>query len=208
MSVSKNKVGLNKLWQKYLMQISQNVNVEQAKVISNESEFSSLNRAVTSYSNCLNDEKQAVELLSKKALRPNGATKDSLTLGNKRPSVGVETSRKVFKVLEDHKITVDAVNTTEASVTIALTNSLDLDEFTKAFIEVGQVSVQNSKGLISIIGCNLSQSTDLTNSIFKPLKALPLDMISFSKEKRIINMVVNEDEMITTAQAIHDTLFG
>ena len=81
------------------MQISQNVNVEQAKVISNESEFSSLNRAVKSYSNCLNDEKQAVELLSKKALRPNGSTKDSLTLGNKRPSVGVETSRKVFKVL-------------------------------------------------------------------------------------------------------------
>lgn len=94
--VSKNKVGLNKLWQKYLMQ---NVNVEQAKVISNESEFSSLNRAVTSYSNCLNDEKKAVELLSKKALRPNGATKDSLTLGNKRPCVGVKTSRKIFKVL-------------------------------------------------------------------------------------------------------------
>ena len=40
-----------------------------------------------------------MELLSKKALRPNGATKDSLTLGNKRPSVGVETSRKIFKVL-------------------------------------------------------------------------------------------------------------
>ncbi|WP_018128215.1 aspartate kinase [Balneola vulgaris] len=131
-----------------------------------------------------------------------------LTISAYETVMGYNFLRKVFKVLEDHKITVDAVNTTEASVTIALTNSLDLDEFTKAFIEVGQVSVQNSKGLISIIGCNLSQSTDLTNSIFKPLKALPLDMISFSKEKRIINMVVNEDEMITSAQAIHDTLFG
>ena len=38
-------------------------------------------------------------IFTKKALRPNGATKDSLTLGNKRPSVGPETSRKVFKVL-------------------------------------------------------------------------------------------------------------
>ena len=98
-SVGKKKVGLNKLWQRCLMQISQNVNVEQAKVISNEPEFSSLNNAIKTYENCLHDEKQAVELLSNKALRPNGATKDSLTLGNKRPSVGVETSRKIFKTL-------------------------------------------------------------------------------------------------------------
>ena len=94
MTVGKNKVGLNKLWQRYLMEISQNVNVEQAKVISADQDFSSLNRAVKSYSNCMHDEKRAVEILSKKALRPNGATKDSLTLGNKRPSVGVETSRQ------------------------------------------------------------------------------------------------------------------
>ena len=38
--------------------------------------------------------KHVVEMLSKKALRPNGATKDSLTLGNKRPSEGPETSRR------------------------------------------------------------------------------------------------------------------
>ena len=80
------------------MQVSQNVNVEQAKVISNEPEFSSLNNAMNTYENCL-DKKQAVELLSNKALRPNGATKDSLTFGNKKPSVGVETSRKIFKAL-------------------------------------------------------------------------------------------------------------
>ena len=98
-SVGKKKVGLNKLWQRCLMQVSQSVNVEQAKVISNEPEFSSLNNAMKTYENCL-DKKQAVELLSNKALRPNGATKDSLTLGNKRPSVGVEKSRKIFKALK------------------------------------------------------------------------------------------------------------
>ena len=32
--------------------------------------------------------------MSKKALRPNAATKDSLTLGNKRPSGNPETSRR------------------------------------------------------------------------------------------------------------------
>lgn len=96
-SVNKNKIGLANLWQRYLMQVSKGVNVEQAKVISADPDFSSLSRTFRTYSNC--DEKQAIDLLSNKTLRPNGATKDAISLGNKRPCVGPETSRKVFKVL-------------------------------------------------------------------------------------------------------------
>ena len=97
-SINKNKVGLNNLWQRYLMQVSKSVNVEQAKVIANCPEFSSLHRAFRTYANC-DDEKEAISMLSNKALRPAGASKDALSLGNKRPCVGPETSKKRFKVL-------------------------------------------------------------------------------------------------------------
>ena len=97
-SVNKNKIGLTNLWQRYLMQISKGVNIEQAKVISSDPGFASIHRATETYSNCF-DEKSAIGLLSGKSVRPAGATKDSLALGSSKPSVGQETSRKVYKIL-------------------------------------------------------------------------------------------------------------
>ena len=73
--------------------------MEQAKVISGDPGFSSIERTMRSYSACYGDEKNAIELLSSKALRPAAATKDSLSLGSKRPCVGQETSTKIHKVL-------------------------------------------------------------------------------------------------------------
>ena len=97
-SVSKNKVGLTNLWQRYLMQVSVGVNIERSKVITNDPGFSTIQRATSSYAKC-SDEKEAIGLLSAKTLRPSGATQNTLALGNSRPKVGEETSRKVYRVL-------------------------------------------------------------------------------------------------------------
>ena len=98
-TVNKNKVGMNNLWQRYLMQISKGLNIEHAKVISADPAFASIDRALETYDECGGDEKKAIELLSGKSIRPNGATKDKISLGQSRPCVGQETSRKVHKVL-------------------------------------------------------------------------------------------------------------
>ena len=61
---------------------------DEVSVLSKYQIFASLNWAVKSYLLKLHArrKKLMVEMLSKKTHRPNGATKDSLTLGNKRPS--------------------------------------------------------------------------------------------------------------------------
>ena len=97
-TVNKNKVGMSNLWQRYLMQVSKGLNIEHAKVISADPAFASIDRALETYDAC-EDEKKAIELLSGKSIRPNGATKDKISLGQSRPCVGQETSRKVHKVL-------------------------------------------------------------------------------------------------------------
>ena len=98
-TVNKNKVGLTNLWQRYLMQVSKSLNIEHAKVISADPNFASIDRAHESYEDCYGDEKKAIELLSGKSIRPNGATKDKISLGQSRPCIGPETSRKVHKAL-------------------------------------------------------------------------------------------------------------
>lgn len=121
--------------------------------------------------------------------------------------MGYSFLTKVFSVLEKHCLAVDAVNTTEASVTIALSDDEVLDQLSKEFIEVGTVSIQKGKGLLTLIGCSLYSVSALIDSILSSLGTTETDLISFTKEKRILNLVVNEDELVDVARKVHAGLF-
>ncbi len=130
-----------------------------------------------------------------------------LTVSAYETVMGYSFLTKVFAALEKLRLPVDAVNTTEASVTIALSNSEKLDQLSKELIEVGTVTLEQQKGLISLIGCTFSEMDKLTKKVFDPLGSEDLDMITFTKEKRILSFVVYEEKLVETAQAIHTELF-
>jgi aspartate kinase len=121
--------------------------------------------------------------------------------------MGYSFLTKVFTVLEKHRLAVDAVNTTEASVTIALSNLEILDDLSKEFIEIGTVTIEKEKGLLTFIGCNIHTVDKLTDQIFSALGSMEADMISFTKEKRILNVVMKDSLLIETAQKVHQQLF-
>ncbi len=122
--------------------------------------------------------------------------------------MGYSFLTKVFAALEKLRIPVDAVNTTEASVTIALQSSDTLTELSQALIEVGTVQIEPQKGLISLIGCNLHAANQLTATVFQSLGELPIDMITFTKEKRILSVVVDENHTIEATKLLHGSIFG
>lgn len=130
-----------------------------------------------------------------------------LTVSAYETVMGYSFLTKVFAALEKLRLPVDAVNTTEASVTIALSNSDKLDRLSKELIEVGNVTLEQHKGLISLIGCSLSTIDVLTEKVFSSMNSTELDMITFTKEKRILSFVVDEESLIEIAQNIHSTLF-
>lgn len=121
--------------------------------------------------------------------------------------MGFSFLTKVFSVLEKYRLAVDAVNTTEASVSIALSEEDLPDALTNDFIETGNVSIEKGKGIITLIGCALHTSDALTEKVFDKIGNTPVDMISFTKEKRIFNLVVDQDQLIDTARLIHQKLF-
>ncbi len=130
-----------------------------------------------------------------------------LTISAYETVMGYNFLTRVFNVLQHHRLAVDAVNTTEASVTIALSDSEKLDEFAQEFLEIGSVELERGKGLISVIGCSLSKTEELMSHVFASIRDTELDMISFTKEKRILNVAVREDALIDTARRIHSGLF-
>lgn len=131
-----------------------------------------------------------------------------LTVSAYETVMGYSFLTKVFAALEKLRLPVDAVNTTEASVTIALSNSIKLDKLSKELIEVGTVKLEQRKALISIIGCTFSNIDVLTEQVFSSMDNEEIDMITFTKEKRILSFVVDQEIMVSTAQKIHSNLFN
>lgn len=131
----------------------------------------------------------------------------TLTVSAYETLMGFSFLTKIFKVLEENRIAVDAVNTTEASVTIALSDFEKLEVLSKAFIEIGNVSLERGKGLLTLIGCSIHSVDELTEKVFSVLGKVNVDMISFTKEKRILNLVIDEEEVVDVAKKVHSKLF-
>ena len=80
------------------MEISKNVGMEKSKIIINDKNFSTIQRATETYANCV-DDKTASNLLSEKATRPSGSTQNNLALNQSGPKMGEITSRKIHRAL-------------------------------------------------------------------------------------------------------------
>lgn len=154
-----------------------------------------------------------------KIVRESEHQKDFLALSFKKEMALVTVSAyetvmgysfltKVFGALEKFRLKVNAVNTTEASVTIALSNSDKLSALSKELIEVGTVELENNKGLITLIGCSPSQVDELTEIVFDAFGSTKIDMLNFTKEKRNLNVVLNDSLIEEMSQRIHSSVFN
>ncbi len=130
-----------------------------------------------------------------------------LTVSAYETVMGFSFLTKVFQALEQLRLPVDAVNTTEASVTICLSDSTNLEALSNELIEVGTVTIEKHKGLVSLIGCTISSIEELNSKVFAAIESEEVDMITFTKEKRIFSFVVAEERMVESAQKVHSGLF-
>ena len=153
-----------------------------------------------------------------KIVRESETKKDFLALSFKKDMVLITVSAyetimgfsfltKVFSALERHRLKVDAVNTTEASVTIALSNSERLHDLSNDLIEVGSVEIEAEKGLITLIGCSPSRVDELTKYVFNALRSSNIHMLNFSEKKRLLNIVLDDSLTEKMSQSIHSSVF-
>lgn len=122
--------------------------------------------------------------------------------------MGYHFLSNVFQTLERHHITVDIVTTTEASVSIALERPDKLELIISELEEIGEVTQTKQQGLISLIGFGLSNVESITNRVFSSIKGEPLSLISFSRDKRNLNLVLPEGDLLDTVRSIHHSLFS
>ncbi len=129
-----------------------------------------------------------------------------VTVTSSQTVMGYEFLAGVFDILRWHHLPVDVVTTTEASVSIGIENGANLDDAIEQLRGYGSVDVLNNQGIISLVGC--SNGTFLLTDILSEIKSVPQNLISYSESKGNLNLVVDNNQVLTVVKTIHSKLFS
>jgi len=132
---------------------------------------------------------------------------DIITVKAFHSLMGFNFLKQVFEALEQQNLSVDVVNTTEATVSMALENSVRLKPLIAQLEKIGHVEQKRHCGLISLIGSYFYTGHALINHIFSVLEHIDIEMISFSRDKKNLNIIVDERILVETARAVHNACF-
>lgn len=130
----------------------------------------------------------------------------TVTAGESTP--GYQFLASVFSLLKNYHLPVDVVNTTEDAVIIALENQPKVDELIQQFSEIGDVGESKEAALISLIGCRFSDAGQIQAMVLDPIPKEEIEMISFSRSKKHLSLVVSRANVIETVKTVHKKLFS
>lgn len=111
---------------------------------------------------------------------------------------------KIFKIFNDYKVSIDAITTSEISVSVTLDN---IDTINPALIEdlskVAEVNVERDLCLVSLIGNNINHTPGLAKKIFESIADINVRMICYGASKHNFCFLTNEDKGQETIQRLH-----
>jgi len=115
---------------------------------------------------------------------------------------------RVFDIFEQYHVSVDVVTTSEVSVSMTVDSEQYLQEIVNELEEISHVEIKQGQGLVTVVGQNFLNATGIAGSAFSALSDIPIRMISQGSSNNNITLVVDNEHVIKTAQALHDTFFN
>lgn len=117
--------------------------------------------------------------------------------------------KKVFSVFNEYKVSIDLVATTEVNISVTLDKSQKgIAQAIKALGEFSQVTTEEDKAQVSVIGKNISAIKGMLRSIFTPVDDEKVYMISHGASDINVSFVVDREKAVPTVQAVHSLLFN
>ena len=111
---------------------------------------------------------------------------------------------QIFKVFNDYKVSIDAITTSEISVSVTLDDSTLLNKKLIADLgEIADVQVEDNLTLISLIGNNINHTPGLAKQVFENISDINVRMICLGASKHNFCFLVNEDHSSETIQRLH-----
>lgn len=111
---------------------------------------------------------------------------------------------KIFKVFDDNKVSIDAITTSEISVSVTLDDSTLLNK--KLLAELSQfadVQVEEGLTLVSLIGNRINHTPGLARQIFESISDINVRMICLGASRHNFCFLVAEDKGDEAVRRLH-----
>lgn len=111
---------------------------------------------------------------------------------------------QIFKVFNDHKISIDAITTSEISVSVTLDDSTLLNkDLINDLSQFAAVQVEEGLSLISLIGNNINHTPGVAKKIFESISEINVRMICLGASKHNFCFLVSEKDANQSIQNLH-----
>ncbi len=119
---------------------------------------------------------------------------------------------EVFRRLDQHKVVVDLITTTEKSISLAVSSATEgAREIKNAVSEIeklGTVSVTRGMSIISVVGHKMRNTVGIAGEIFSTLAGAKINIYLISQGASEINIsfVVKESDALLAMTVVHTTV--
>ena len=116
---------------------------------------------------------------------------------------------QIFKIFNDYKISIDAITTSEISVSLTLDDSTLLNKDLLNDLEkIAEVQVEDNLSLVSLIGNNINHTAGLAKKIFETIPDINVRMICLGASKHNFCFLVSDDQGANAINRLHQVFIG
>lgn len=113
---------------------------------------------------------------------------------------------KIFKVFNDNKVSVDAITTSEISVSLTLDDATLLNKkLIQELSQFAEVHIEENLSLISLIGNNINHTPGLSKKIFESIPDVNVRMICLGASKHNFCFLVADENGPKVVQKLHQS---
>lgn len=117
-------------------------------------------------------------------------------------------ARRIFEAFERHRTSIDVVATSEVSVSVTLDDASRLEAIVSELRELGDVSVERHRGIVSLVGTGLADDAAAMATALGALAGLRVHMLSLSATGINLTILVDGDQVHHAMRRLHAAFFG
>lgn len=116
--------------------------------------------------------------------------------------------RKIFEVFEKYRTPIDMITTSEVAVSLTIDSSLHLKEILKELEPFGTTEVDHNQTIISVVGNEIGQTTDIVKKLFGSIMNIPVRMVSYGGSPHNISLLIAAEYKTQILQQLNRGMFG
>lgn len=116
--------------------------------------------------------------------------------------------KKIFEIFDKYRTSVDLITTSEVNVSLTLDNEERIADIIKELEEFSEVSLEEDKALVCVIGKDIKNTKGIATKIFESLEDFNITMISQGASLINLSFVVERKDLGSVVQALHDRFFA